>query len=160
MNQQLGFKVRVRPVHLVALFGAGSLVMSGSCDDVQEVIDAVLCDNDEECVSGCDTICLGDPVLSSSCNEADGICVCECDTGGGAGGTGGINTECVDGEVVVEPYPTSTQCDPMDSSAPCDSSCESDCVANGFPLGSMGSTCTDTAFGSICECDCAYCRPN
>ena len=160
MDQPLGFKVRVRPAHLIALLGAGSLVMSASCDDVQEIIDAVICDNDEECVSGCETICLGDPVVSASCNEADRVCVCECDTSGGAGGTGGMSTECVDGEIVVEPYPTSTECDSMDSSAPCDSSCEGDCVANGFPLGSMGAACTDTAFGSICECDCAYCRPN
>lgn len=152
LRREFGFLGRHGFAPVLMLLGAMPLSMSCG-DEVREIIEAVTCETDEECVSGCDTICVDRPVISSDCNEDDGVCVCEC-------GSDDQPSECVDGEVVQEPYPSSVACDPGDASGACESTCESTCTENGFTLGSVGASCSDTGFGAFCECTCAYCRPN
>jgi hypothetical protein len=95
---------KLRAVRFFALLATASLLVAAPCDSgVEDVIDAATCMSDEECVEGCETLCMDDPVLASECDLSRGACVCDCDTSavggsggagsggvGGAGGVGGI----------------------------------------------------------------------
>jgi hypothetical protein len=126
---------------------------------------------DTECGIVCAADCADDPVLSAVCDDATDTCACECDTSGtggsggsggmgGSAGVGGSSAQCVDGTPVQEAWPTGEECDSAGPAEFCDSVCATNCVENGFDLGSAGSACTDAAFGSACECTCVYCQPN
>lgn len=119
---RVSFLGRLRAVRVLATLASASLLIAPTCSEsVEEIIDAVRCTSDADCVGGCETLCLDAPVLSSECNEAASTCVCDCDTsgaggaGGGGGGTGGSGADGGAGGMAGTPGSTcggDTECTP------------------------------------------------